>query len=360
MSHSLESTTLDPKNESGYVTAPAAELNTGQNASVSVVIPCFNEQRFISAVLRNLANQYDRESYEIIVVDGRSTDSTRQVVEEFAKGNPELRIRLVDNPARNIPAALNLGIAAAAGEIIVRMDAHSVPSDGYVRRCVEHLSADKISVVGMPWHIKSGADSLTARAIALAVAHPFGIGDAQYRLQTLAPRLVDTVPFGAFRKSLWKELGGFNEDLLANEDYDFNYRVRKRGGQVLLDPAEHCDYYARVTLQELAGQYSRYGHWKAQMIKLHPRSLRVRHLVAPALVLYLLLFGLLSIWWSPAFWAFLAVLGAYVLCSAFFALALAGRTREWKLFPIISASFFCIHGAWGLSFLRGLLASRGR
>jgi len=360
MRHTVESRTLDPKNESTYAVAPAAELSTGPKASVSVVIPCFNEQRFISAVLRNLVSQYDRESYEIIVVDGRSTDSTCQVVKEFAQGNPELRIRLVDNPARNIPAALNLGIAAAAGEIIVRMDAHSVPSDGYVRRCVEHLSAGIISVVGMPWHIKSGADSITARAIALAVAHPFGIGDAQYRLQTVAPRLVDTVPFGAFKKSLWKELGGFNEDLLANEDYDFNYRVRKRGGQVLLDPAEHCDYYARVSLRELAGQYSRYGHWKAQMVKLHPRSLRVRHLVAPALVLYLLFFGLLSIWWSPAFWAFLAVLGAYVLCSAFFALALAGRTREWRLLPIISASFFCIHGAWGLSFLWGLVTSRWR
>ncbi|MCM3902284.1 MAG: glycosyltransferase family 2 protein [Pyrinomonadaceae bacterium] len=360
MSHSVESTALDPKNESSYTGAPAAEPSTGPRASVSVVIPCFNEQRFITAVLRNLANQYDCDSYEILVVDGRSTDNTRQVVKDFAQGNPELRVRIVDNPARDIPAALNLGIDAAAGEIILRMDAHSVPSEGYVRRCVEHLSSGTISVVGMPWHIKPGADSATARAIALAVAHPFGIGDAQYRLQTAAPRLVDTVPFGAFKKSLWKELNGFNEELLANEDYDFNYRVRKRGGQVLLDPAEHCDYYARVNLRELAEQYSRYGHWKAQMIKLHPRSLRVRHLVAPALVLYLLFFGLLSIWWSRAFWAFLAVLGFYILCSAFFALALAGRTRQWKLFPIISASFFCIHGAWGLSFLRGLVTSRQR
>ena len=360
MSHSVESTKLNPKNELSYVVASVTEVGTGQNASVSVVIPCFNEQRFISTVLLNLANQYDRERYEIIVVDGNSTDRTRQVVNEFARSNPDLRVRIVHNPARHIPTALNLGIAAAVGEVIVRMDAHSVPSDGYVRRCVEHLSSSTVSVVGMPWHIKSGADSAVARSIALAVAHPFGIGDAQYRLQTVAPQIVDTVPFGAFKKSLWRELGGFNEDLLANEDYDFNYRVRKRGGQVLLDPAEHCDYYARSTVRKLAGQYSRYGHWKAQMIKLHPRSLRVRHLVAPSLVVYLLVFGLLSIWWSPAFWAFLAVLGAYVVLAAFFALSLASRAREWKLFPIIIASFFSIHGAWGLSFLRGLVTSGRR
>ncbi|HKR61726.1 MAG TPA: glycosyltransferase family 2 protein [Pyrinomonadaceae bacterium] len=335
--------------------------------SASVVIPCFNEQRFISSVLENLARQYDRGNYEIIVVDGMSTDRTRQIIEEFATSHPELRIRIVDNPARNIPTALNLGIAAATGEIIVRMDAHSVPTEGYVRRCVEHLNSGSVSVVGMPWRIKPGSDSLTARAIALAVAHPFGIGDAQYRLQVDTARLVDTVPFGAFRKSLWTELGGYNEELLANEDYDFNYRVRKSGGQILLDPAEHCEYYARVTLAELATQYARYGHWKAQMIKLHPRSIKVRHLVAPAFVLSLFGFGILSILSLPAsawMWsghapaAFLLILGTYLLCSIFVAVVLAVKAQNWKLVPFIVASFLCLHVAWGSSFLRGLFTHK--
>jgi succinoglycan biosynthesis protein ExoA len=326
--------------------------------SVSVVIPCFNEQRFISTVLKNLAKQYDLGDYEIIVVDGMSTDRTREIIEEFASSNSRLRIRIVDNPVRNIPTALNLGIAAAAGEIIVRMDAHSVPTDGYVRRCVEQLNSGSVSVVGMPWRITSGAESLTARAIALAVAHSFGIGDAQYRLRVDSARLVDTVPFGAFRKSLWTKLGGYNEELLANEDYDFNYRVRKGGGQILLDPAEHCEYYARVTLGELAKQYARYGHWKAQMIKLHPRSIRVRHLVAPAFVLSLLAFAILSIWSRYALAAFLLILGTYLLCSVFVALSIAAKARNWKLVPFVVAAFLTLHLTWGLSFLKGLFVHK--
>jgi len=351
MTPSVEST-VDPGNEHTVASV------VGSRFSVSVVIPCFNEQRFITSVLENLANQYDRDRYEIIVVDGRSTDRTREVVAEFAERNPEVCIQIVDNPARNIPTALNLGIAAAIGDLIVRMDAHSVPSDGYVRRCVERLSSGTVSVVGMPWRIKPGADSQSARAIAVAVAHPFGIGDAQYRLQVPEARLVDTVPFGSFKKSLWMELGGFNEELLANEDYDFNYRVRKRGGQVLLDPTEHCDYYARATLQDLAAQYARYGHWKAQMVKLQPLSIRARHLVAPAFVTSLLGFGLLSIWSAHARVALLAVLGTYFLCSGFVAVSLAVRAHELKLIPFIVASFFCIHVTWGLSFLKGLFAHR--
>ena len=326
--------------------------------SVSVVIPCFNEQRFISSVLKNLARQYDLGDYEIIVVDGMSTDRTRQIIEEFASSNSKLRIRTIDNPARNIPTALNLGIAAAAGEVIVRMDAHSVPTDGYVKRCVEQLNSGSISVVGMPWRITSGADSLTARAIALAVGHRFGIGDAQYRLQVDSARLVDTVPFGAFKKSLWTDLGGYNEELLANEDYDFNYRVRKGGGQILLDPAEHCEYYARVTFRELAKQYARYGHWKAQMIKLHPRSIRVRHLVAPAFVLALLGFGVLSIWSGYALAAFSLILGIYLICSVLVAVVLAAKSRDWKLVPFVVGAFLCLHLAWGLSFLKGLFTHK--
>jgi hypothetical protein len=149
---------------------------------VSVVIPCYNEERFIEKVLENLSGQYERAAYEIIVVDGMSEDGTRARIERFRQTHAALSVRVLDNAERNIPAALNLGIEAARGDIVVRMDAHSVASAGYVRRCVEVLSRGTASVVGMPWRIRPGAESLTARAVALAVAHPFGIGDAKYRL----------------------------------------------------------------------------------------------------------------------------------------------------------------------------------
>lgn len=326
---------------------------------VSVVIPCYNEERYIGKVLENLASQYQREQYEIIVVDGVSVDRTRQVVAEYIADHPDEQVRLITNPARSIPASLNAGIKHARGEIIVRMDAHSIPSSNYVRRCVELLRDPNNAVVGMPWRIHPGANTLAARAIALAVAHPFGIGDAKYRLQADSPgtQVVDTVPFGAFRKALWQELDGFNEDLLANEDYDFYYRARQRGGSVLLDTSEHCNYFARPTLKALAVQYFRYGSWKAQMIKLHPRSIRWRQLVAPAFVSANVFLSALSLWWPPALWILAAVVVPYTLLSLLFAFQLSRRAGDLRLMPLISAAFFVIHAAWGSSFLLGLVRS---
>jgi glycosyltransferase involved in cell wall biosynthesis len=328
--------------------------------TVSVVIPCYNEERFIGKVLDNLALQYAPASYEIIIVDGMSTDKTRLVVSEFMERCPEIAVRLVDNPARNIPTALNLGIESARHEIIVRMDAHSVPSENYVRRCVESLGRDDVSVVGMPWHICASAETLSARAIALAVAHPFGIGDAKYRLSNSESQFVDTVPFGAFRKSLWRELNGFNEQLLANEDYDFHYRVRQRGGRILLDTGGHSDYFARGSFKALATQYFRYGRWKAQMVKLNPRSIRLRQLVAPAFVLSIVSLILLGLWWRLAFVGLLPVLVPYVALACFFAFKLSRRAGDWRLLPAVVLAFLIIHVAWGSSFLTGLIYSPQR
>lgn len=325
---------------------------------VSVVIPCYNEERFIGKALGNLADQYQKDLYEIIVVDGLSEDRTRVVIEDFKRTRPELSIRVLDNPARKIPVALNLGVAAAQGEIIARMDAHAVPSKGYVRRCVAVLDESGAGVVGMPCRVQPATNSLMARAIAAAVSHPFGIGDAKYRLSesTLAQEPVDTVAFACFRKSLWQQLGGFDENLIANEDYDFNYRVRLQGQTVLLDRSEHCDYFARSTLKELASQYRRYGGWKARMLLMHPLSLKLRHLIAPAFVMSVISLGIAGIWWQPL-WAVLALEVASYLCLGLFfgrqiSIKIGGGLRMVAILPIV---FLTIHCTWGMSFLIGLV-----
>jgi succinoglycan biosynthesis protein ExoA len=329
--------------------------------SVSVVIPCFNEERRIAQVIERLAEQYERDQFEIIVVDGCSTDGTRTVAADCIARLAPLSVKLVDNPSRHIPDALNLGIAAARGEVIVRMDAHSLPSENYVRSCVELLRKERGEVVGMPWRISAGGQTATAQAIALAVAHPFGIGDAQYRLaQTGELREVDTVPFGVFRKSLWQKLGGFNKALLANEDYDFNYRVRLNGGRVLLDTTAHSVYFARPTLSELMRQYFRYGRWKAQMLKLHPRSIRWRQAVAPVFILVLIGLAMLGFWRQEAWWLLLLTAIAYLLPAFAFAFALARSAKNYNLLPSVLASFVVIHFAWGGGFWRGVLWPNGR
>ncbi|HEX8131700.1 MAG TPA: glycosyltransferase family 2 protein [Pyrinomonadaceae bacterium] len=338
--------------------AEHARRTPGDLPFVSIVIPCFNEERYIYKVLENLAGQYQSGRSEIIVVDGRSTDRTRERVADFKRAYPNLPVRLVDNPARNIPAGVNLGIRDARGDVIVRMDAHSIPSANYVRRCVEQLEggAEEVAVVGMPWRIRPGAETRAARAIALAVAHPFGIGDAKYRMPERAvTEFVDTVPFGVFRKSLWQEVGGFNEALLANEDYDFHYRIRQRGGRILLDTSGHSLYFARPTIKELARQYVRYGTWKAQMVKLHPRSLRWRHLVAPAFVAGVLGAALLGFWWRPAWLLLLAAVVPHALVSLLCAFQLARRARDMSLLPLVAIVFPVLHVAWGSSFWLGLV-----
>lgn len=341
---------------------PATSPRLPVKPRVSVIIPCYNEERFIGKALENLADQYAREDYEIIVVDGMSIDRTREIISEFQQSHPELSIRVVDNPARNIPRALNLGIAAADSEIIARIDAHAAPSPGYIRRCVEVLSESKAAVVGMPCRVQPGADTSMAHAIALSVSHSFGIGDAKYRLNGgPAQQAVDTVAFASFRKSLWSELGGFDEKLLTNEDYDFNYRVRLRGDTVLLDRSQHCDYFARTTLTMLAAQYFRYGAWKARMIRQRPRSIKLRHLVAPVFVTSIILLSAIGFWRSAGWMALAVELAAYFAAGIAFAYQ-AGRRNHEKLQVILTMPlvFFTIHFSWGTSFLMGLVTRRDK
>ena len=326
--------------------------------TVSVVIPCYNEERFIAKALEQLADQFETDRYEIIIVDGLSDDKTRSVIDDFKLQHPALAIVVLDNPARNIPTALNLGIAAAKGSIIARMDAHAVPSAGYIRRCVEVLQQENVGVVGMPCRVRAGAGTLTADAIAAAVSHPFGIGDATYRLTEgrSLQEPVDTVAFACFRRSLWSQLKGFNESLLTNEDYDFNYRVRMAGQLVLLDRSGHCDYFARTTLRGLAAQYVRYGGWKAQMVKLHPGSTKLRHLVAPGFVLSLVLLVLLGVFRTPFLFVLGLEVGLYALLALLFGWQAMKRNRAGiDMLLTMPLIFLTIHLTWGASFWLGLL-----
>ncbi|HEV7472422.1 MAG TPA: glycosyltransferase family 2 protein [Pyrinomonadaceae bacterium] len=332
-------------------------------ATVSVVIPCYNEEKFIGTALDNLAEQYWSEGYEIIVVDGMSNDGTRKVVAEFQRAHPDLSVSLLDNPARNIPHALNLGIAAARGEIIARMDAHAVPSAGYIRRCVEVLRESEAAIVGMPCRVRPADGTRAARAIALGVSHPFGIGDAKYRLGNddgrMAQEEVDTVAFACFRKLLWTELSGFDEKLLTNEDYDFNYRARARGKRVVLDRQAHCDYFARATLGRLASQYARYGMWKARMIRQRPRSLKLRQLVAPVFALSIAALATVG-FWGPRAWQALALeLLTYLAAAVVFGYRVSRKNQEsFSVMLTMPAVFLVIHLSWGASFLWGLVTPR--
>jgi len=234
---------------------------------------------------------------EVLIADGLSEDGTRDVIAEFQTKHPDLQVHVLENPNRIIPAALNVGIAAAQGEYILRMDAHAIPRPDYVARCVEVLQARQAENVGGVWEIQPQNESWIARSIAAAGAHPMAVGDAGYRIGSQAG-YVDTVPFGAFRRELIERIGLFDERLLTNEDYEFNTRIRQSGGRIWLDPQIRSVYFARGSLSDLAKQYWRYGYWKAQMLKRYPKTLRMRQALPPIFVLSLILLPILSLIFS--------------------------------------------------------------
>ncbi len=316
---------------------------------VTVVVPCLNEEGYIRQLLEAVLSQ-DYPLHEVIVVDTGSTDGTTEILETFKRQHPEFPLSWLVKPLGNIPDALNAGVSAATGEIIVRLDAHSCPSDSYVRLSVEALLETGAGVAGGVWNIAPGGTGAVARAIKAAVSHPLGAGDAAYRIgvRDAGRKAVDTVPFGCYRRATWENAGGYNEKLLTNEDYEFNYRVRMRGQQIILDSGIRCTYVARATLKELAVQYFRYGWWKAQMLRQHPRSIRLRQAIPVAFVASLIVLVLAAGLSTLARWGLAVEVGAYALALG----AVAVRLGD----PILPAAFATIHFSWGTGMLTNLLS----
>jgi len=318
-------------------------------------VPCFNEQRTIRSLLDSVYHQsYPREKLEVIVADGLSTDQTRQEIEGFKKDNKDLEIRVIDNPKRSIPSGLNQALAAADGEYIVRLDAHSIPATDYITRSVTALKSGLGDNVGGLWEIKPGSDTWQGRSIARAAAHPLGAGDARYRVGGKAQE-VDTVPFGAFQLSLINRIGNFDETLLTNEDYEFNYRIRQAGGKIWFDPDIKSVYIARQNLEELARQYWRYGYWKVRMLKRFPESFRWRQL-AGLFVISIPVLALLGIWLNWARWLLLFEVAAYLLALLLVGLQLAARYRDVSLLWGVPLAIATMHFSWGTAFIWSMIS----
>jgi succinoglycan biosynthesis protein ExoA len=324
-------------------------------ADVSIIIPCYNEQATIRFLLNAIASQtFALAEMEVIIADCLSSDRTRQVISEFQHENPELSLTVVDSPKRSIPAAVNLALSAAKGETIIRLDAHSIPQNDYVERCVQALEQGLGDNVGGVWQIQAGGSGWVSRAIAAAAAHPLGVGDARYRYASQAGP-VDTVPFGAFRRELIERIGAFDETLLTNEDYEFNVRVRQHGGRVWLDPDIRCVYFARPSLKSLARQYWRYGYWKARMLRRYPGTIRWRQALPPLFVVSLAGLLLLSPWFSLARLALAAEGLLYLAALLAASLQVVFRQKDWSLLLGVPLAVISMHFSWASGFLWSLV-----
>jgi glycosyltransferase involved in cell wall biosynthesis len=328
-----------------------------QTPKVSVVIPCYNEEKTIRLLLDSLVHQtYPADQMEVVIAEGMSEDNTRAEIARFVEEDKGLQVQVVDNHKRTIPAGLNVAIRAARGEYIVRLDAHSVPHPEYVARSVSDLDHRLGDNVGGVWQIAPGKAGWMAESIAAAAAHPLGVGDAKYRYAEAAGE-ADTVPFGAFRRSLFDQLGGFDESLLTNEDYEFNTRIRLMGGKLWLNPAIKVKYFSRSTLGQLARQYWRYGFWKVKMLQRFPGSLRWRQALPPLFVLGLLMLAMGSIWIPAAGMLFSAAVVSYGLALVLSGLDVVFQKGKGYLLVGVPLAISVMHFSWGSAFLWSLITN---
>jgi glycosyltransferase involved in cell wall biosynthesis len=327
---------------------------------VSVIIPCLDEAKFIGSCLDSvLGGEFPTEDLEVFVVDGESKDGTADVVDGYAARHTN--VRRLNNPHRNTPCALNLGLAHASGDIVVRLDAHAVYPRNYIRLLVDWLERSGADNVGGIWETLPADARLISRAIAIALAHPFGVGNSWFRIGSSEPRWVETVPFGCYRREVFGRIGGFDEELLRDQDDEFNYRLIKNGGRILLVPQIVSRYYARDSLRKLWRMYFQYGLFKPLVIQKIGAMMRVRHVV-PALMVISVLFGaVLGLWAPPLLLLTVLVLSLYAGAAMIGSMAAVRQAgAEPALVPRLWAAFVTIHWAYGMGFVCGLfkLATR--
>lgn len=315
---------------------------------VTLVIPALDEEHFLGACLDSVRAQ-DHRNLQIVVVDGGSTDETVGVIRGHMAQDP--RVELLHSPRRNIPTSLNLAVAQARGRWIVRVDAHSIVDPTYVRRAVEHLVTGAWGGVGGR---KDGVGRTPGgRAIAVAMGSRFGVGNSTYHHGTDVQE-VDHIPFGAYPVELVRRLGGWDETLTANEDYEFDYRVRQAGNRLLFDPGMRIAWHCRQSVPDLFRQYRRYGQGKVDVAVVHPGAMSARHFLPPALVAYVVLSGLVA---SRRPERALTMLAPYGLALAMASMETGRRldtSTERARLPLV---FAAMHVGWGIGFWSGLLTT---
>lgn len=324
----------------------------------SVVIPCLNEAAHIGACLDALAHQEGAEvGFEVLVVDGGSDDGTREILDRRVAVEPWLRV--LENPDRITPIAMNKGIAEALSDVVIILGAHAEVAPDFVRRNLEALRAHPESgcVGGVVEQVHG--DELSRR-IGLALSSPFGVGDARFRTGGVAGH-VDTVAFGAYRKAVLHELGSFDASLVRNQDDELNYRLTESGWRIWFDPRIRSTYHARSSFGQLFRQYRQYGFWKVFVNKKHLTVTTWRQLAPAAMLLGTAVLMVLSLWqWTfsggsslltlapPA----LATLWVMWVLGAFTAMVLGNvPVRD---VPGVLRTFFVLHMAYGWGYCEGI------
>ncbi len=318
---------------------------------VSIVIPARNEEDYIKKSVTSLLQQsYPSELFEVIVVDGRSSDRTGEIVRELQREWPN--VRCMDNPGGIVAIAMNIGIRSARGEILIRADAHNVYPYDYVENSVKYLERTGADNVGGPWITVPADNSFSANLVVAILTNPFGVGNSHFRISR-REGFVDTVPFGVFRKEIFARVGLYNEKLVRNQDNDLNARIRKAGGRIYQTSALTTGYHPVKTFRRLLGKSFQESQWHIFTLRENKGALGLRHFVPALFVVVLMILFFL------AFGSQLALLGLGAVLAVYFAAGLYYGNRAASkygrlLAAVMPGAFLCFHVFYGLGTLAGL------
>jgi len=322
---------------------------------VSIIIPCRNEVRFIEKCIDSVIyNDYPKDKLEILIMDGVSEDGTREIVKEYQKKYHI--IKLLDNPKKITPCALNIGIKHAKGQIIMRIDAHSTYEKNYISKCIKYLEEYNADNVGGIWKIVPRENTIIGKTIVFSLSHPFGIGNTHYRLGPKKPRWVDTVPFFCCKKEVFKEAGLFNEKLPRGQDMEFSLRLKKAGFKTLLVPEIVSYYYTRSDLKSFCKHNFKNGVWAILPFKFSEHMpVSWRHLVPLVFVSSLISTGILAFFLPYFAFLFLFIFVFYFLTNFYFSTKIALKKKDRRYLFIMPVTFAALHIGYGLGSVWGVI-----
>lgn len=320
---------------------------------VSVICPVLNEEKFIYKCVDSIiAQDYPMDSFEVLFVDGMSTDKTREIIQAY---NQQYKyIKLLDNFNKIVPYALNLGIEAAKGEVIIRLDGHCEYPTNYISTLVMSLYELNADNVGAVWNTLPANDTSVCRAIALCSSHWFGVGNSKHKIGVEKVMEVDTVPFGCYRREVFNRIGLFDEELIRNQDDEFNARLINHGGKICLIPQLVVNYIARDSINKMVKMYYQYGLFKPLVNKKLGKPATIRQFF-PALFILGIIFGaILSPFSEAILTVYIFILYLYFFISFLLSIKNAISNKDWKLLILMPYTFLCIHVSYGVGYLVGI------
>ena len=321
---------------------------------LSVICPIYNEEKYIGQFLDSLLQQdYPKDDLEILLVDGMSKDRTREIVTDYTAKYPF--IRLIDNPEKIVPYAMNRGIKEAKGGIIIRLDAHAEYPDNYFSELVEQLNilegAENVGGVCITLPCDNTSKSI---AIAECLSHKFGMGNSYFRVGSKEIISVDTVPFGCFRKTLFDKIGLYDVELIRNQDDELNGRIIRNGGKIYLLPQLEIKYYARDKIKKVWSMFYQYGLYKPLVNKKLGSPATIRQFFPLVFVMGLYLGMIAGTLCTPLLWAYIAVLILYFGIGLYLGIRKARKWHQLSVAAYMPLIFFTIHYAYGWGYIRGI------